>query len=176
MSAQAATAMQPAKVSAPIKQKEPETAFDRLQETYNRIAQRAFEIFDGNGRWFGREMEDWLSAESELLHPLHLEITETDDNLAVRAEVPGFSAQELRIDAEPSRLTISGKHEAREESKKGKTVYSERCGSEILRVVDLPAEIDTSKVIATLKDGILNLELPKTVRAKAVRIEAKTAS
>jgi HSP20 family protein len=176
MSAQAATAMQPAKTSVPVKQNEPEHVFGRIQETYNRIAQRAFDIFDGNGRWFGHDLEDWLRAESELLHPLLLEVTETDDHLAVRAEVPGFSAKELRIDAEPSRLTISGKHETQQESKKGKTIYSERCGSEVMRVINLPGAIDTSKVTATLKDGILSLELPKAAHAKTVRIEAKTAS
>jgi HSP20 family molecular chaperone IbpA len=175
MSAQAATAMQPAKTAVPVKQTEIENMFDRIQQTYDSIARRAFEIFDNNGRWFGRELEDWLRAESELLHPVHLEITETDDNLAVRAEVPGFSTKELEINVEPRRLTITGKHEAKEESKKGKTIYSERCAKEILRIVDLPAEIDSSKVNATLKDGILMIEMPKAAHAKTVRVEPKAA-
>ena len=136
MSAQTATAMQQAKTPVPVKQSVTDDVFDRIQKTYDSIARRAFEIFDNNGRWFGHELEDWLRAESELLHPVHLEITETDDNLAVRAEVPGFTTKELTIDVEPRRLTITGKHEAQEESKKGKTVYSERCAKEILRVVD----------------------------------------
>ena len=46
---------------------------------------------------------------------------------------------------------------------------------EIMRVVELPAEVDASKVNATLKDGVLTIELPKTPQAKRVRIEAKTA-
>jgi HSP20 family protein len=90
--------------------------------------------------------------------------------------VPGFSTKELTIDVEPRRLTISGKHETKEESKKGKTVYSEQCAKEILRVVDLPAEIDSSKVNATLKDGVLNLEMPKAAHAKTVRVEPRAAS
>ena len=176
MSAQSATAMQQAKTAVPAKQSVTDDVFDRIEKTYDRIARRAFEIFDNNGRWFGHELEDWLRAESELLHPLHLEITETDDNLAVRAEVPGFNTKELTIDVEPRRLTITGKHEAKEETKKGKTVYSERCAKEILRVVDLPAEVDTSKVNATLKDGILNLDMPKVAHAKSVRVEPKVSS
>jgi len=176
MSAQTATAMQPAKTAVPVKRTETENVFDRIQQTYDSIARRAFEIFDSNGRWFGRELEDWLNAESELLHPVHLEITETDDNLAVRAEVPGFSTKDLEINVEPRRMTITGKHEAQEESKKGKTIYSERCAKEILRSVDLPSDVDGSKVNATLKDGVLNIELPKAPHAKSVRIEAKAAS
>jgi HSP20 family protein len=89
--------------------------------------------------------------------------------------VPGFSTKELEINVEPNKLTIAGKHEAQEENKKGKTIYSERCGKEILRVVDLPAEVGSSKVSAMLKDGILNIELPKAAHAKRVRIEPKTA-
>jgi HSP20 family protein len=175
MSAQTVTAMQPAKAPVPVKKSTTENVLDRLQETYNTIARRAFEIFDHNGRWFGHELEDWLRAESELLHPLHLEITETEENLAVRAEVPGFTTKELTIDVEPRRVTITGKHAAQEESKKGKTIYSERCANEILRVVDLPVEIDSSKVNATLKDGVLNLEMPKAAHAKTVRVEPKAA-
>jgi HSP20 family protein len=175
MSPQAATALQPVKTAVPVKQTETENVFDRIQQAYDSIARRAFEIFDNNGRWRGRELGDWLQAESELLHVVHLEIAESDDNLTVRAEVPGFSTKELEINVEPRRLTITGKHEAQEESKKGKTIYSEQCAKQILRVVDLPAEVDSSKVSAMLKDGILNIELPKAAHAKTVRIEAKAA-
>jgi len=108
-----------------------------------------------------------------LLHPVHLEMAESDDNLTVRAEAPGFSNNELEINVEPRKLTIVGKHEAQEERKKAKTIYSERCAKEILRVVYLPADVDSSKASATLKDGILNVELPKAAHAKTVRIEPK---
>jgi HSP20 family protein len=171
MSPQAA--VQPAKVPVSVKQSTPSDLFDRIQRTHDSISRRAFEIFDNNGRWFGRDWEDWFRAESELLHPVHLEMTESDGNLTVRAEVPGFSANELVINVDPNKLTIVGKHEAQEERKKAKTIYSERCAKEILRVVYLPADVDSSKASATLRDGILNIELPKAVRAKTVRIEPK---
>lgn len=175
MTAQAAVATQPAKTPAPVKQTETVDVFDRLQKTYDSIARRAFEIFDHNGRWFGRDLDDWLRAESEILQPMHLEVAETDEALTVRAEVPGFAANELDINVEPRRLTIAGKHESKEETTKGKTIYSERSAQEILRSFDLPAEIDSSKATATLKDGILNIELPKVPHAKSVRVEAKAA-
>jgi HSP20 family protein len=93
----------------------------------------------------------------------------------VRAEVPGFNAKELEINLESRTLTITGKHETKEENQKGKTIYSERSAREILRVVELPAEVDGSKVSATLKDGVLNIELPKAAHAKRIRIEPKAA-
>lgn len=169
------TAMQPAKASVPVRTSTTDDVFDRIEETYNAIARRAFEIFDQRGRWFGNDLEDWFRAESELLQPVNLEIAETDGNFTVRAEVPGFSIKELTIDVEPRLLTITGRHEAQEESKKGKTIYSERSGKQVMRVVNLPTEIDISKVTATLKDGVLNLALPKAAHAKAVRVEPKAA-
>ena len=175
MTPQAATAMQPAKTSVPVKQTQTENVSDRIQQVYDSIACRAFEIFDANGRWFGNELGNWVLAESEILHPVHLEMAESDDSLTVRAEVPGFTTKEVEINVEPRRLTITGKHEAKEEGKKGKTIYSERCAKEILRSIDLPAEVDSSKVTATLKDGILSIELPKAAHAKTVRVEPKAA-
>jgi HSP20 family protein len=176
MPPQSATAMQRVKTTAVAKQTEPDIFFDRFQQAYDSIAKRAFEIFDNNGRWVGNDLSDWFQAESEILHPVHLDIAETDEALTVRAEVPGFTAKELDIRVEGNRLTIAGKHESKEETKKGKTIYSEQCAKEILRSVELPSDVDASKVNATLKDGILNLELPKTPHAKSVRIEAKSAS
>ena len=149
--------------------------FDRIQEMSNSIARRAFEIFEGRGRALGRDLEDWLQAESEFLHPVHLDIAESDEALTVRAEVPGFSAKELEVGVEPHRLTISGKREANEERKSKKTIYSEHCQNQIFRAIELPAEVDSSKVTATLKDGVLELSMPKVTKTQKVRVEEKPA-
>jgi len=176
MSPQSATAVQRVKETVPPKPTVSTSVFDRIEEVRNSIARRAFEIFEGKGRWPGRELDDWLRAESELLHPMHLDLAESDSDLTVRAEVPGFHAKELEINVEPRRLTVTGKRETKEETKKGKTVYSELCGNEILRVVDLPAEVDISNVSANLKDGILNIRMAKTAAPKSVRVELKASS
>lgn len=169
------TAAQPSREPIQVKQSSASDVLDRMQQTYDSIARRAFEMFENNGRWFGHEVDDWLRAESELLHAVHLEIKESDADLTVRAEVPGFNIKELEINVDANKLTILGKHEAQEERKKAKTIYSERCANEILRVVYLPVEVDASKASATLKDGVLTIELPKAARAKTVRVEPRSA-
>jgi len=151
------------------------SVFDQIQDTFNALSRRAYQIFEGNGRAFGRDWEDWFQAERELLHPVHVSVEEFDDSFAVKAEVPGFSEKELEINLEPRRLTITGKREAKKEEKKGKTVYAERCCDEILRMVDLPAEVETDKVNATLKNGVLEFTLPKVAKAHTVRIHPKAA-
>jgi len=176
MTPQTATVMQPTKAPAITRQTAPENVFDRFQKVFDSIEKRAYEIFDNNGRLFGNDLSDWLQAESEILHPVHLEIAETDEALTVKAEVPGFTVKELEILMDGSRLTIAGKHESREESKKCKTIYSDLCAKEIFRSVELPADVDSTKVTATLKDGVLNLEFPKAALAKNLKIEPKEAS
>lgn len=173
MAAQSVAVLQPKKESEVARKQD--DFFEHFQRVYNSIAQRAFEIFDGNGRLFGNDLNDWFQAEAELLHPVHIEMAESDEGLNVQAEVPGFSPKELEISVEPRRLTIMGKRETKEEKKTKKTVYKEQCSNEILRVVELPADINTEKVKATLGNGILSLEMAKAAPAKKIVIEPKVA-
>lgn len=175
MKKQSVAVMQPAKEAAPMKLLPGSDLFDRIQDMSNSIARRAFEIFEDRGRAFGHDLEDWLRAESEFLHPIHLDIAESDDAVTVRAEVPGFSAKELEVGVEPYRLTISGKREANEERQSKKTIYAEHCRNQVFRTVELPAEVDSSKVTATLKDGVLELSMPKVNKTQKVRVEEKPA-
>lgn len=149
--------------------------FDQMENTFNALARRAYEIFESNGRAFGRDLENWFQAEKELLHPVPVNITESDESFEVKAEVPGFNEKQIEIGVEPRRLTITGKRETKKEEKKGKTVREESCSDEILRMVDLPAEIETDKVTAALRNGVLELTLPKVPKAQTVRIHPKAA-
>ena len=147
---------------------------DGIQEMFDSLARRAFSIFESNGL-FGRDLENWFQAEKELFHPAHLDVSETEQAYTVRAEVPGFTDKDIEINLEGQRLTISGKREKREERKDKKQVYSEMCSDQILRVVDLPGEVKAEAAKATLKDGILELELPKAAPAKKIAITPKAA-
>jgi len=150
-----------------------EDVFEQFDRIYNSIARRAFEIFSSNGHSSGHDVEDWFKAESELLHPVHMKVAESAESVSVTAEVPGFEAKDLEIKLEPTRLTISGKRETKEEQKRGKVTYQGHCADEILRIVDLPAEVDASKAQAKLKNGMLEMQLPKGKPAKTTRIEVK---
>ena len=147
--------------------------FDQVQDTFNTLSRRAYEIFESNGHAFGRDLENWFQAERELLHPVHINIEESDNSITVTAEVPGFSEKDLEINVEPHRLTITGKREAKKEEKKDKAVYSETCSDQMLRIVDLPVEVETDKVTATLKNGVLKFTMPKVAKAHAIRVHPK---
>jgi HSP20 family protein len=151
---------------------------DYINELYNKISQRAFSLFEWNGRIDGHDLADWLTAEAEILTPVPLELSETDTELAVRAQVPGFTENDLEIVAEPGRLFITGKTEKRSEEneeKRKKTLYSEISSNEILRTVALPVEIDPEKVSAVLKNGVLEVSMYKAKPANKVPVMAKAA-
>ncbi|HTR21505.1 MAG TPA: Hsp20 family protein [Gemmatimonadales bacterium] len=153
----------------------PEEFLQEAGKKFDAIARRAFELFEYNGHQLGHDVEDWFKAEAELFHPVHLDIAETDNTLTVKAEVPGFTERDLKISVEPHRLTIAGKRETHEEKKTGKTLYTERCSDDILRVVDLPKEVDpaASGITATCAQGVLTITLPEapTPKVREIRVE-----
>jgi HSP20 family protein len=170
------TAVKRAPESSTVKLVEPQRLFERINRMHEDVARRAFEFFENSGRPFGHEWDHWFKAEGELLHPVHVSISESDEALSVEAEVPGFGTNELEVSVEPRRLTISGKKETGEEDKKrGKTIYREQYSSELLRVIDLPVEVDPAKTTAQLKNGVLELDMPKSAQAKTTRVAVKVA-
>lgn len=152
---------------------EPTQIVEVLPDVNDLVASRAFEIFESNGRPSGHDLADWLQAEAEFLHPLHIEVSESPETLTVRADVPGFKESDLHINVEPRQVTITGKREGKQESKTGKTIYSETCSDQIYRIVSLPAAVDVSKVRTTVKDGVLELDLTKTSPGKQEQTKAQ---
>jgi len=170
-----ASAVQTAPEPTALRLVEPTKLIDRINRIHEDIARRAFEFFEQDGGSFGRELDHWFKAESELLHPCHMSIAESEDSLTVQAEVPGFSANELEVSLEPRRLTISGKKNTSSDKSKGTTIYNEQCSSELLRVIELPVDVDATKATAILKNGVLELKLPKAAATKSTRIGVKAA-
>jgi len=91
----------------------------------------------------------------------------------VRAEVPGFAANEINVSVELLRLVISGKSEKTTEDQKEQTLLSEFRSNQFCRELRLPAEVDPAKTTAVLKDGVLELGFTKVAESKAVNVEVK---
>jgi hypothetical protein len=144
MNGQEVTAMQQSKAQVPAKQS---TTNDPLSElgTYSLLARRPFEVFNAHDSWLDYEIEDWFRAEYELLHPVRQEIAEMDDKSNARVEVPGLVTNVHSIHIGPLRLTISGKHEPQEQTKRGSTVCLVRCVNVTVRVADRSVEADDPK-------------------------------
>jgi HSP20 family protein len=154
---------------------EAEKLLEQMKEFSQAISHRAYEFFETRGRELGHELEDWFRAESEVLRRVPVEIQESDKQLIVRAELPGFSASEIQVNVEPRRLSISGKVEPTAESTAEKAVYTDRRPNRFCRLLDLPAEVDPRQAAASLKNGILELTLPKAAASEVIQVEVKSA-
>ena len=89
------------------------------------------------------------------------DIYETENEYVIELEVPGYAEKELTIEVSDHMLTVKGEHEAvSEESEKTYRLH-ERVEMEFVRRFELPAVVDTEKMIATFKEGVLELHSPK---------------
>jgi HSP20 family protein len=152
---------------------EAEKLFEQMKEFSQSVARRAYEYFEARGREFGNDLEDWFRAESELMRNVPVEIMDTDSQITVRAEVPGFAADEIHVSVEPQRLVISGKSEKTTQERKEQTLLSEFRSNQFCRELKLSYEVDPSKTTAVLKDGVLELVFAKVAEPKAVNVEVK---
>jgi len=105
-----------------------------------------------------------------------LDISETDKEITISAELPGVEPDDLNISLDRNILSISGeKHTEKEES--GKRFYRvERSYGSFHRSIPLPKEVDENKIDATFKRGVLTVRLPKIrfAQEKSKRITIKT--
>jgi HSP20 family protein len=152
-----------------------EHLFEDFARNTEAIARRAFELFQKRGYKFGHELEDWFKAERELLRKVPINIKEIDGNLRIQAEVPGFTADNLKVSVEPRRITIKGEIEAKTDKKEDGTLYTEWRSNKIFRAFDLPHPVDAEKAAAKIKDGVLTLTIPKTAEVTPKEVEIKPA-
>jgi HSP20 family protein len=105
-----------------------------------------------------------------------LNVWESEGSLHAEAEVPGMRTDDVEILVVGNELIVKGARKpAGEENVERVFHRRERGDGTFSRVVRLPVEIDAGKVSATLKDGILSIDLPKAEVAKPRRIEVKYA-
>ncbi len=135
---------------------------ERLEHEMEEMFTRAFGAFP----WRVERDEGWMPA---------IDLVDKNDELIVRADLPGLEEKDIEVTVQDGTLTIRG--ERKEEKKeKGEEVYrSERWIGACYRGLPLPSGVDADKVKATFKNGVLEVHLPKTTESKAKKIEVKAA-
>ncbi len=93
----------------------------------------------------------------------------------IKAEIPDVKERMLKVTLEDGVLTIQGERKYEKEEKGKKYHRIERSYGSFVRTFSLPDVIDEEKVKAEFKDGVLNLHLPKSEKAKPKAIEVKVA-
>ena len=102
-----------------------------------------------------------------------IDVTENDEGYAVTCDLPGVDRKDINLSLASNVLTIKG--EKKEESKtEGREVYrKETWGGSFQRTISLPTEVDSGKIEAELKDGVLRITLHKREEVKPKQIELK---
>jgi HSP20 family protein len=132
-----------------------------MQDRMNRLFSDAF------SRTAGEEATGaWLPA---------VDIYEQGDNLVLQAEVPGVGRDDLDVRVEGNVLTLSGERKQQKEIKDEQFHRLERSYGKFVRSFTLPVGIDTDRIKAEFRDGLLTLTLPKAEEAKPKRIKVLAA-
>ncbi|MDN3510149.1 MAG: Hsp20/alpha crystallin family protein [Candidatus Jettenia sp. CY-1] len=114
------------------------------------------------------QAENYISAEFP-----QIIVSINDENIIVRAELPGVKTADLNIQVVDEVLTIKGERKPATETQKINYLRRERDYGTFARSIMLPERVDIEKVAASYKNGVLTVKLPKSAEAKPKQIEIK---
>jgi HSP20 family protein len=129
---------------------------------------RMFDQFMRRG-WMRPWRFDWPSFPEFALPEmkiLKVDVVDRETEVVINAEIPGVEKKDLDISVGEDTVTIKGATSHEEKEEKGDYYRREISRGAFLRTVALPATVDGSKAKASFKDGMLELTLPKTEKAK----------
>jgi len=127
-------------------------------------------------RWFWRWPSLWEEEEEwpELTVTEGLDVYETENEVVVKAAVPGVPADKVEVTFEDGVLRIRGKvEETEEEKKRKKVVYRAQRMAAFDYTTTLPRAVDSEKIQAEVKDGVVTVKAPIAAQAKPKKITIK---
>ena len=111
----------------------------------------------------------WRPAQRELQVPMN--VVETSASYVVKAEVPGVKKEDIHVQIDGARVSITAEYKAEKEVKEGeRVVLSERYSGKAYRAFTLGQEVDEANASARYTDGILELTLPKKAATGARKL------
>lgn len=133
-----------------------------------------FDPFFNIDEWFKGFPMRPFAQEAEAAPQIKIDVTEDDAAYHVHAEVPGVKKEDIKVQIEGSRVTISAETKEEKEEKEGeRVIYCERRVGAAYRTFTLANEVDDTKAEAKYENGVLELTLPKKEGKTTKRIEVK---
>lgn len=121
-------------------------------------------FFEERPRRKVEEVGEWLPS---------LDLPETKNDLVVKAELPGLDPKDIDISLSDCVLTIKGEKKQGKEEKEENYHLIERSYGSFTRSVRLPGDVQSDKITASYKNGVLRVTLPKSEEAKKKEIKIK---
>lgn len=126
-------------------------------------------------RMFDRFFDDfWSRGSNGEFSGVRLDVHETDEEILVRAEVPGIDPKDIDVQLTGDTLTLAGEKKDESESKSGSSRYSERRFGSFRRAIQLPCPVDPDRVEAEHRNGVVTITLRKNEAMRPKRIAVKT--
>jgi HSP20 family protein len=130
-------------------------------------------------RVFDRFFHDdlWGASEdmSSTIWQPNVDVSENRDEFIVAVELPGMKKNDIHITFTNGALTVEGERKQEKEDKDVNYHRVERSYGKFLRTFQLPAQVDSGKIAADFKDGVLTVRLPKVEEVKPKEIEVKVS-
>ena len=104
-----------------------------------------------------------------------VDISETNEEFVVKAELPGINKEDVKVAVEDGVVRIQGERKQEKEEKDKKFHRIERSYGSFMRTFSLPSNVDEAKIQAQYKDGLLTLRLPKSPTAKPKSVDVKVS-
>jgi HSP20 family protein len=134
-------------------------------EPFSREVDRLFDAFFGQqGERAGRR---WMPP---------MDLVEAEDHFVLKADLPGLTDEDVKIEVQDGTLTISGERKAEHEEREHGWYRIERSFGSFNRSLSLPEHVDASGIKAEFKNGVLEVRIPKPEERKPQRIEIGTTS
>jgi HSP20 family protein len=144
--------------------------FDMPLARFREEMDNLFERFFGEG-WGPSALESWPARFG---YGPRLDLAETENDVTLKAELPGVDPKEVDIRVEGNMLTIRGEKKQEKDEKRKDYHYVERQYGSFHRSVQLPSSVDPAKIDASFKDGVLTVTMAKKPEAKAKKITVRT--
>ena len=146
---------------------------------------RLYEEFGLEAGWFmprlitrGGELLGKKPAAAAAEWTPRIELLEREGQLVVRADLPGMSKQDIKVEVAPGYITLQGERKSEKKEEREGYYYGECHYGSFYRVIPLPEGVDTTEAAADFSKGVLEVVMPKTAVAepKARRLEVRELS
>jgi HSP20 family protein len=117
---------------------------------------------------------DLAGTANGFVPPIEVRFDNQDNKYHMRAAIPGFEPDEIQLNLQGNRLTISGEHESKREKKDSDYMHREFSYESFERTIVLPENVDTEKLTAELNNGMLEITVPVSAAALPKKIEVKS--
>lgn len=141
--------------------------FEEIEKRLLQMEKRFADFFPESwlhpSKW---ELPEWTSLGSLELTTPKVDIIDRDEDILVRADIPGVKKENLEVSLTDNTITLKGSTSEEKKEEKGDYFCSETMKGSFSRTMSLPSDVDGSKATSVFKDGVLEVVVPKLEKAR----------